>query len=161
MSFSPAEQKTDAANKLYEIGNYLSALELYSEAIGLDSENATAYYYCNRSQCLIKLGYYKSALVDSQLAVALDERCEEGYDCFIRCCLSLGNIADAENAIEQLNRINVNNEYSKKYEKQCQKLRSIGMMVEECLIDGEEDFVEAGTYYIGFSNLKISNLIFG
>lgn len=63
MSFSPAEQKTDAANKLYEVGNYLSALELYSEAIGLHSESAE--YYCNRSQCLIKLGYYKSALISS------------------------------------------------------------------------------------------------
>lgn len=142
-SMNKAINKTNAGDNLFKVDNFLLALESYSKAIGRCPENAE--YYCNRSRFLLNMGCYMSALVDSQHAVALDEYCEEGYDCFIRCCISLGNIADAENAIMQVNQIHENNENWKKYEKQCQKLRSIGTMVKECLIDGEENFIEAGT----------------
>lgn len=137
-------EKANAGDMLYETGNYASALELYSEAIGMYFENAE--YYSKRAQNLIQMGYYKSALVDGCHAVALDNKCEKGYECIIRCCLVHGNIFDAEEAITKVNQINSNNDVYKRYVEQCQQLRNFDMMAKQSNI--KEDFVEAGTYWI-------------
>ncbi|XP_055296760.1 dnaJ homolog subfamily C member 7-like [Sitodiplosis mosellana] len=100
---SIAELKKTAGNDQYKAKNYGEALKLYSEAIDLCPDNAI--YYGNRSACLMMMGDYKEALNDSQHAVSIDHKFSKGYERIIKCCLALGDIIGAKEAIKKLTSI--------------------------------------------------------
>lgn len=130
MLFSQAENKKNAGNEQYKARNYPLALHLYGEAIKICPENAA--YYGNRSACLMMMGDYKGALKDSRDAIALDNKFEKGYDRIIKCCLSLGDIVGAEQAIKKLVEIGSNNDICSRYEEQCKQLRTLGEKTIQC-----------------------------
>lgn len=75
------------------------------------------------------MGDYRGALKDSRDAVQMDDRFAKGYDRIIKCCLSLGDVVGAEQAIKKLSDIGSNNDICNKYEEQCKQLRSFGEKV--------------------------------
>nr|XP_026487450.1 dnaJ homolog subfamily C member 7 [Vanessa tameamea] len=94
-----AEEKKESGNHLYKFKNYKGALVMYEEAIKLCPENAA--YYGNRSACYMMLGMYKNALEDAQKAVALDNTFTKGYIRMAKCCIALGDLSRAEQAVNR------------------------------------------------------------
>ncbi|XP_047515372.1 dnaJ homolog subfamily C member 7 isoform X1 [Pieris napi] len=92
-----AEEKKESGNHLYKFKNYKGALAMYEESIKLCPENAA--YYGNRSACYMMLGMYKKAVEDAQKAVALDSTFTKGYIRMAKCCIALGDLSGAEQAI--------------------------------------------------------------
>lgn len=89
------------------------------------------------------MGDYKGALKDSRDAIALDKKFEKGYDRIIKCCLSLGDIVGAEQAIKKLVEIGSNNDICSRYEEQCKQLRSLSEKTLQCY--GKKDYRTTGT----------------
>ncbi|XP_050362123.1 dnaJ homolog subfamily C member 7 [Nymphalis io] len=94
-----AEEKKESGNHMYKFKNYKGALAMYEEAIKLCPENAA--YYGNRSACYMMLGMYKNALEDAQKAVALDNTFTKGYIRMAKCCIALGDLSGAEQAVRR------------------------------------------------------------
>lgn len=113
---------------------------MYNKAIELSPEYA--FYFIGRSECLIMIGDYKSALKDGQEAVALDENSKKGYECITECCLMLGNIDSAETAIKSLIEMDPNNKNWQQYQEQCKRFRSIVNMAMQCY--EKDDFRNSG-----------------
>lgn len=103
-----------------------------------------AAYYGNRSACLMMMGDYKGALKDCRDAIQIDDKFAKGYDRIIKCCLSLGDVVGAEQAIKKLSEIGSNNDICNKYEEQCKQLRGIGEKVGQCY--ERKDFRTAGMW---------------
>lgn len=112
------------------------------------------------------MGDYKGALKDSRDAVQLDDRFAKGYDRIIKCCLSLGDVVGAEQAIKKLATIGSNNDLCNKYEEQCKQLRSFGEKITQSY--EKKDFRTAGKMkynnyailIIGFSRTHQFNIYF-
>lgn len=117
----------------------MKAFELYSKAIRLCSDN-NAIIYCNRSDCRMKMHDYDGALADSRTAIVIDDKLKDGYDCQIRCFLAIGNTAEAEKAVEQLMKIDPNN--NTPYAEQCKQQRSSVENAMQCF--EQNDFKSAG-----------------
>lgn len=141
--FRLAENKKNDGNAQYKAQNYQVALRLYTEAITLCPDNAA--YYGNRSACLMMMGDYKGALKDSRDAIQFDDTFAKGYDRIIKCCLSLGDIVGAEQAIRKLSDIGSNNDICNKYEEQCKQLRSVGDKINQCY--EKMDYRTAGLWF--------------
>jgi len=94
-----AEDKKEAGNQLYKAKKYLEALSKYSEAIDLCPECPA--YYGNRSACHMMLSQYQKALDDAKTAVNLDSNFVKGYVRIAKCCVALGEIPSAKQAIER------------------------------------------------------------
>lgn len=143
LSFSSsrlAENKKNAGNEQYKAQNYSSALRLYSDAINLCPESPA--FYGNRSACYMMMGDYKAALKDSRDAVTLDEKFEKGFDRIVKCCLALGDIVAAEQAIKKLMEIGANNDAYKRYDDQCKQLRVLSEKATHCY--DKKDFRTVG-----------------
>jgi DnaJ family protein C protein 7 len=65
-----AKQKKDEGNSYYTKGDYETALNLYTEAIDLDS--GCAAYYGNRAATFIMLDKYQQALEDCRHALRIE-----------------------------------------------------------------------------------------
>ncbi|KAI1316110.1 hypothetical protein EDD11_010424 [Mortierella claussenii] len=88
-----AEQIKAQANQEYKVGNYASAVDLYSQSIKLEPTNAT--YYGNRSAALMMVKKYSDAYKDCQTAVRLDPSFVKGYLRGAKCQLQLGNVNES------------------------------------------------------------------
>jgi len=95
-----AEQKKEEGNQLYKTRNYREALQKYNEAIQLCPR--TAAFYGNRSACHMMLSQFTQALADAKKAVQLDIHFVKGYIRVAKCCISLGNVMSAEQALERV-----------------------------------------------------------
>lgn len=137
ISRSEAEYKMSAAEKQDKAKNYPVALLLYSEAIKLCPKTAT--YYCKRSCLLMMKGDYDRALEDGHSAIAFDDKLKDGYYCVIKCCLALGNIDGAEQAIQQL--IEIDPDIDKSYGEQCKQQRFLVDEAKRCF--DKRDFKSA------------------
>lgn len=109
---------------------YSLARSSYSEAIKLCPNNST--YYRNRCNCFMMLGDFEEGLKDSQMVISLDSQSEDGYNCMIKCCLALGDIDNAMQAINKLIEISSNNSISRRYVERCEQLRSLLVMATKC-----------------------------
>lgn len=103
-----------------------------------------AAYYGNRSACLMMMSDFKGALKDSRNAVLLDDKFAKGYDRIIKCCITLGDIVGAEQAIKKLAELGSNNDICNKYDEQCKQLRSIEDKIAQCY--EKMDFRTAGKH---------------
>ncbi|KAM6945525.1 small glutamine-rich tetratricopeptide repeat-containing protein alpha [Aplochiton taeniatus] len=68
--------KTDGNDQM-KVENYAAAVEFYSKAIALNSQNAV--YYCNRAAAYSKLGNYAGAVQDCELAIGIDPTYSKAY----------------------------------------------------------------------------------
>ena len=73
-----AEELKEKGNHAFKEGHYQTAIDLYSEAIQLDSFNAAL--WSNRAFAYIKMEAYGYALIDASRAIELDEA-------FVKVCL--------------------------------------------------------------------------
>ncbi|XP_059089731.1 dnaJ homolog subfamily C member 7-like isoform X2 [Tigriopus californicus] len=96
---SLADQKKDQGNERYKTKNYREALQLYSEAITLDPECPA--YYSNRSACYMMLAQFNDGLKDAKTCVELDSDFTKGYIRMIKCCVALGEVASAKQALQR------------------------------------------------------------
>jgi len=97
---SQADQRKEEGNQLYKTRSYREALQKYSEAISLCPQ--TAAFYGNRSACHMMLSQFGQALQDAKTAVQLDRDFVKGYVRVAKCCLSLGDVVSAEQAIDRV-----------------------------------------------------------
>lgn len=95
-----AEEKKEEGNNLYKTRQYREALVRYSEAIGICPENPA--YYGNRSACHMMLSQYAEALNDAKLSISLNASFVKGFVRIAKCCLALGDIISANQAIEKV-----------------------------------------------------------
>eukprot|EP00094_Tigriopus_californicus_P008179 TCALIF_07875-PA protein Name:"Similar to DNAJC7 DnaJ homolog subfamily C member 7 (Homo sapiens)" AED:0.13 eAED:0.13 QI:0/0/0/0.85/0.83/0.85/7/0/529 len=119
-----ADQKKDQGNERYKTKNYREALQLYSEAItakppnhqkrGTNGTNLMAClicfialdpecpaYYSNRSACYMMLAQFNDGLKDAKTCVELDSDFTKGYIRMIKCCVALGEVASAKQALQR------------------------------------------------------------
>lgn len=90
------------------------------------------------------MGDYKGALKDSRDAIQIDDKFAKGYDRVIKCCLSLGDIVGAEQAIKRLSEMGSNNDICNRYEEQCKQLRNFGERISQSY--EKKDFRTAGKW---------------
>lgn len=121
-----AEDKKEAGNQLYKAKKYLEALSKYSEAIDLCPECPA--YYGNRAACHMMLSQYQKALDDAKTAVNLDSNFVKGYVRIAKCCVALGEIPSAKQAIERGKSLEPN---SSAFDTETQNCQFLGKQQEE------------------------------
>lgn len=83
-------------------------------------------YYGNRAACYLMVGDYKSALEDSRTAIVLDATFEKGYVRIVKCCLAMGDVVGAEQAIKRFTEIDAKNTVLQGEIQNCKSLRVHG-----------------------------------
>lgn len=101
---SLADQKKEEGNQLYLAKNYREALQRYNEAISLCPRCPA--FYGNRAACHMMLGQFVQALEDARTSVTLDPNFVRGYVRVAKCCLALGQLHAARQAINTAMSIN-------------------------------------------------------
>lgn len=94
---SKIEKLMTEAEAAINSGDYKSAVELYSEVIDSDDENARAYDL--RGYAEYKLGEYDKAVDDCKKAVSLGRT--SAYTCLWKSCMKLGDKVNAEKYIKE------------------------------------------------------------
>merc|ERR1719211_345759 len=101
---SLADQKKEEGNQLYLAKNYREALQSYNEAISLCP--GCPAFYGNRAACHMMLGQFVQALEDARTSVQLDPNFVKGYVRVAKCCVALGELHAARQAINTAMSIN-------------------------------------------------------
>jgi len=94
-----AEQKKEEGNALYKAKKYMEALTKYNQAIEYCPEQAAL--YGNRSACHMMLSQYQKAMDDAKTAVSLDSNYVKGFVRIAKCCIALGEVQSAKQAVKQ------------------------------------------------------------
>jgi tetratricopeptide (TPR) repeat protein len=92
-----ANRKKEEGNKAFLSGDYNLAIELYSEAINLDSSNAA--FYSNRSACYIEKQDFESAITDSKECIKRNPDFLKGYYRLSQAYMNLRRYDDAINVV--------------------------------------------------------------
>ncbi|CAB4061771.1 DNAJC7 [Lepeophtheirus salmonis] len=106
-TLSSSPEKKEEGNALYKTKSYIDALSKYSEAIVLCPKNPA--FYGNRSACHMMLGQYSNALEDAKRSVSINPEFIKGYIRVAKCCMMLGDIMSAKQAIQQVATLDPNN----------------------------------------------------
>lgn len=109
-----AEERKNEGNNLYKAREYKLALRCYSDAVQLCPNNAS--YLGNRSACFMMLGNYQEALRDARKSILIDPSFEKGFVRVAKCCLTLGDLVGAEQAVKKILEMSPNSEVSVKTE---------------------------------------------
>lgn len=80
-------------NEAIKAGKFREAVEQYTKAIELDSENAT--FYANRAIAYTKMGQYDKAVSDAEDAIGVDPRHMKAYSIGGTALLLKGKREDA------------------------------------------------------------------
>eukprot|EP01147_Barroeca_monosierra_P010596 gene10596-2719_t len=94
-----AALKKEEANAFYKQREYRKAVELYTEAIRLDSHCGT--YLNNRAAANIQLHRFQDALNDVQTALSLEPNNTKFHLRASRCYQALGRLSDARRHLQQ------------------------------------------------------------
>lgn len=125
--FERAEEIKAIANAAFQAHKFNRAIELYSEAIELNSQNAV--YWANRAFAHTKLEEYGSAIQDATKAVEIDPKYTKGYYRRGAAYLAMGKFKEALKDFQQVKKIHPNDPDAtkklKEAEKAVQKLRFI------------------------------------
>lgn len=125
--FERAEEIKAIANAAFQAHKFNRAIELYSEAIELNSQNAV--YWANRAFAHTKLEEYGSAIQDATKAVEIDPKYTKGYYRRGAAYLAMGKFKEALKDFQQVKKICPNDPDAtkklKEAEKAVQKLRFI------------------------------------
>ncbi|KAL7589233.1 serine/threonine-protein phosphatase 5 isoform X1 [Lactuca sativa] len=101
------------------IRNVKLAIDLYTQAIELNSENAV--YLANRALAHTKLEEYGSAIHDASKAVEIDPKYSKGYYRRGAAYLAMGKFKEALKDFQQVKRICPNDPDASKKLKECEK----------------------------------------
>lgn len=93
-----AEEFKQQGNRLFLQKQYPEAIDMFTQAINLDSNNHIL--YSNRSACYASLKDYKKALEDGEKTVSLQPNWAKGYGRKAAALFGLGRLPEAEKAYE-------------------------------------------------------------
>ncbi|XP_004304496.1 PREDICTED: serine/threonine-protein phosphatase 5 isoform X2 [Fragaria vesca subsp. vesca] len=116
---SRAEELKLLANEAFKAHKYSQAIDLYTQAIELDSQNAV--YWANRSIAHLKLEEYGSAIQDASKAIEVDPRYSKGYYRRGAASLAMGKFKEALKDFQQVKKICPNDPDATKKLKECEK----------------------------------------
>ncbi|WOG98406.1 hypothetical protein DCAR_0417748 [Daucus carota subsp. sativus] len=114
-----AEEIKVLANDAFKAHKYSQAIDLYSKAIELSSENAV--YWANRAFAHTKLEEYGSAIQDATKAVEIDPRYSKAYYRRGAAYLAMGKLKDALKDFQQVKKICPNDPDATKKLRECEK----------------------------------------
>ncbi|XP_050381257.1 serine/threonine-protein phosphatase 5 isoform X2 [Argentina anserina] len=116
---SRAEELKLLANEAFKAHKYSQAIDLYSQAIEQNSQNAV--YWANRSFAHLKLEEYGSAIQDASKAIEVDPRYSKGYYRRGAASLAMGKFKEALKDFQQVKRLCPNDPDATKKLKECEK----------------------------------------
>lgn len=116
---SRAEELKLLANEAFKAHKYSHAIDLYTQAIELNKENAV--YWANRAFAHTKLEEYGSAIQDSTKAIEIDPKYSKGYYRRGAAYLAMGKFKDALKDFQQVKKICPNDPDATKKLKECEK----------------------------------------
>ncbi|CAK9314701.1 unnamed protein product [Citrullus colocynthis] len=114
-----AENVKCLANKAFTAHKYAQAINLYTQAIELNNQNAI--YWANRAFARIKLEEYGSALEDASKAIKVDPTYSKGYYRRGAAYLAMGKFKEALKDFQQLKKMCPNDPDTIKKLKECEK----------------------------------------
>lgn len=118
-SVSRAEELKVLANEAFRANKYSHAIDLYSQAIELNSQNAV--YYANRAFAHTKLEEYGSAIQDASKAIEIDPRYPKGYYRGGAAYLAMGKFKEALKDFQQVKKLSPNDPDAAQKVKECEK----------------------------------------
>lgn len=118
-NLSRAEELKTLANDAFKAHKYHQAIDLYTEAIEVNGQNAV--YWANRAFAHTKLEEYGSALQDASKAIEIDPKYSKGYYRRGAAYLAMGKFKDALKDFQQVKRICPNDPDATKKLKECEK----------------------------------------
>nr|GMD84247.1 serine/threonine-protein phosphatase 5 isoform X2 [Ipomoea batatas] len=116
---SQAEQLKLRANEAFKAHKFGQAIDLYTQAIELNSKNAV--YWANRALAHTKLEEYGSAIQDATKAIEVDPKYSKGYYRRGAAYLAMGKFKDALKDFQQVKRLCPNDPDATKKLKECEK----------------------------------------
>ncbi|XP_009603850.1 serine/threonine-protein phosphatase 5 isoform X1 [Nicotiana tomentosiformis] len=116
---SRAEELKQLANEAFKGHKYSQAIDLYTQAIELNSENAV--YWANRAFAHTKLEEYGSAIQDATKAIEIDSKYSKGYYRRGAAYLAMGKFKDALKDFQQVKKLCPNDPDATKKLKECEK----------------------------------------
>lgn len=114
-----AEEFKNLANEAFKANKFSQAIDLYSRAIELDSQNAV--YWANRAFAHTKLEEYGSAVLDATKAIEIDPKYSKGYYRRGAAHLAMGKFKEALKDFQQVKRICPNDPDATRKLKECEK----------------------------------------
>lgn len=114
-----AEEIKQLANDAFKAHKYFQAIELYSQAIELNGQNAV--YWANRAFAHTKLEEYGSAIQDATKAIEVDPRYSKGYYRRGAAYLAMGKFKEALKDFQQVKKLCPNDPDAAKKLKECEK----------------------------------------
>ncbi|KAL8130103.1 hypothetical protein V2J09_019258 [Rumex salicifolius] len=107
-----AEELKSVANDAFKAHKYSQAIELYTQAIDLNNQNAI--YWANRALAHTKLEEYGSAMQDASKAIEIDPKRGAAY-------LAMGKFQDALEDFQQVKKMHPNDPDATRKLKECEK----------------------------------------
>ncbi|KAH1154000.1 hypothetical protein GYH30_049579 [Glycine max] len=116
---SKAEEFKLLANEVFNARKYSQAIDLYTQAIELNSQNAV--YFSNRAFAHLRLEEYGSAIQDATKAIEIDPKYSKGYYRRGAAHLGLGKFKEALKDFQQVKKMCPNDPDATKKLKECEK----------------------------------------
>ncbi|XP_034701450.1 serine/threonine-protein phosphatase 5 isoform X2 [Vitis riparia] len=116
---SQAEEIKLQANEAFKAHKYSQAIDLYTRAIELHSQNAV--YWANRAFAHTKLEEYGSAIQDASKAIEVDLKYSKGYYRRGAAYLAMGKFKEALKDFQQVKKLCPNDPDATKKLKECEK----------------------------------------
>ncbi|GAQ87925.1 protein phosphatase 5 [Klebsormidium nitens] len=132
----PAEELKSAANEAFKDHKFAHAVDLYTQALEIRSDNAIL--YANRAFAHIKLEEYGSAVEDASKAIEIDPLYPKGYYRRGSAYVALGKFKDALKDFRQVAKIRPRDPDAQKKLKECEKAVQ-KLRFEEAIAQEEQD----------------------
>ncbi|KAG5001927.1 hypothetical protein AAZX31_08G300200 [Glycine max] len=116
---SKAEEFKLLANEAFNARKFSQAIDLYTQAIELNSQNAV--YFSNRAFAHLRLEEYGSAIQDATKAIEIDPKYSKGYYRRGAAHLGLGKFKEALKDFQQVKKMCPNDPDATKKLKECEK----------------------------------------
>ncbi|XVF14531.1 hypothetical protein REPUB_Repub09cG0069300 [Reevesia pubescens] len=116
---SKAEEIKLQANEAFKAHKYGQAIDLYTQAIELNGQNAV--YWANRAFAHTKLEEYGSAILDATKAIEVDPKYSKGYYRRGAAYLAMGKFKEALKDFQQVKKICPNDPDATRKLKECEK----------------------------------------
>ncbi|XP_054799323.1 serine/threonine-protein phosphatase 5 isoform X1 [Prosopis cineraria] len=116
---SKAEEFKVLANEAFNARKYAQAIDLYTQAIELNSRNAV--YWANRAFAHLRLEEYGSAIQDATKAIEVDPKYSKGYYRRGAAHLGMGKFKEALKDFQQVKKMCPNDPDATKKLKECEK----------------------------------------
>lgn len=151
-----ADSKKSAGNELYKAGNFMGAIDAYSEAIEMDPKNAI--YFANRSACHLALKNFKDALEDAKIALGFDSL-------YVKAILRLGKaqiaLGQLEEAIKTYKRASYKLPMVNEINTELEKTNIIKSIIDEGNSSmSNKDFLNAERHFLSAMELERDCMLF-